>query len=130
MLNDGPNNEQNFQKGILNAKNNLKLIVKYLRFNDDQDNYKEYLDVYLPKLEGTEFYDEFKKDLGKLEKEVVKEAVKAEPKVTPWSGAEEEKFRALSAIKQRELIDKKLEGKERKKDDDSNADKRVSLYLS
>lgn len=119
MLNDGPNHDLNFRRGILNARNNLKYIVKGLRNSSVEDNYLEYLEVYVPKLEGTEYYDEFKKDLDKLTKEY-----KKSEELTEAS------FRLLSASDQKKLIDEKLEGTERADGDDSNADKRVSLYFS
>ena len=127
IMPDGPNHKANFERGILNARNNLMLIVKYLRYNSVEPNYKEYLEVYVPKLEGTEYYDEFKKELDKLkEEEKPDEMLAGEDK----EATEEETFRALSAAKQKELINEKLKGKERKEGDDSNVEKRVSLYFS
>jgi hypothetical protein len=143
---DGPNHKANFERGILNARNNLILIVKYLRSNSVEPNYKEYLEVYVPKLEGTQYYDEFKADLDAInkpkkevkkkeevkEKEPAKEQKEEVPheEEKPANEITEEDFRALPAKEQKELIDNKLEEQEREKGDDSNPDKRVALYFS
>lgn len=113
-MSDGPNHKLNFERGILNAKNNLHFIVKYLRSNSVETNYKEYLDMYVPKLEGTEYYDEFKADLDALN------APKKEKKET----LTEEEFLALSAEEQKALITVTEEN------NGSNAEKRLALYLS
>lgn len=136
---DGPNNEQNFQKGILNARNNLKLIVKYLRNNSVETNYKDYLEVYVPKLEGTEYYDEFKADLDKFNKpkieddrEPTEEESKQLEEEAIANGAltsdklSEDEFRSLSAAEQKKLVKDLV----KEEGDDSNADKRTALYLS
>lgn len=128
---DGPNHELNFERGILTAQSNLNEITAYLRFNKNSGRYQDFLEMYLPKLEGTEVYDEFLKDYKAIkadnktyhvEKEVKNEVVEEE--------LTEEAFRELSAKEQRKLVDAKLEGQEREDGDDSNADKRVSLYFS
>lgn len=121
---DGPNHKLNFERGILNARNNLKHIVQYLRFYKEQENYKEFLDVYVPKLEGTEYHAEFKADLAKITKP--KKAEKKEEEEVEETGLTEEGFRALPATKQKELI-------EHLKTEDNNgstSDKRVALYFS
>ena len=69
--------------------------------------------------------------LDRVEIKVVeKKAPKVEVKVEAKELSPEEAFRELGADKQREIIDKALEGKERTEGDDSNTDKRAALYLA
>lgn len=67
---DGPNQELNFSRGILNAHDNLREIVRYLRFHRSEQMYQDYLRDYLPKLALPEYKESFLEFVGDYKDEV------------------------------------------------------------